>query len=136
LDKLGEAHSLFQEFLFGVLEGIGEIAIKLAESAIISGLLSLATGGLFGSFFKQLSPIHFANGGIINEPVAGIGQRSGRTYTFAENMPERVSPMTSFGGHSQPMVITVQGSFRASGRDLISSFREARVIDRKAGGNL
>jgi hypothetical protein len=34
----------------------------------------------------------FANGGVIPEPVVGLGVNTGRPYTFAENGPETVVP--------------------------------------------
>ena len=40
----------------------------------------------------------FANGGIITEPVVGVGQNSGQTYSIAENGPERVGPVGGGGG--------------------------------------
>jgi uncharacterized protein YukE len=135
VDKIIGATSLFQQFVGEVIGGIIRIAEQIAESAIIAGILSLF-GLPFGSIFSKLSPIAFAGGGVINEPVAGIGLQSRRGYSFAENMPERVSPLTSFGRSSEPMVIKIEGDFRASGRDMISSFKLARIIDRKSGGNL
>ena len=33
-----------------------------------------------------------ANGGVIQEPVNGIGLRTGATYSFAERGPETVIP--------------------------------------------
>ena len=36
----------------------------------------------------------YARGGIIPEPVAGYGLRSGQSYRFAENGPETVIPGT------------------------------------------
>jgi hypothetical protein len=38
-----------------------------------------------------------ASGGLIDEPIAGIG-RSGRRYLFGENGPERVTPGAGSGG--------------------------------------
>lgn len=39
----------------------------------------------------------YASGGIIPEPVAGIGLRSGSPYSFGENGPETVTPGTGRG---------------------------------------
>jgi hypothetical protein len=33
-----------------------------------------------------------ANGGVIGEPVAGVGMYSGRSYSFGERGPETVTP--------------------------------------------
>ena len=40
----------------------------------------------------------FANGGIITEPVIGVGQNTGQTYSIAENAPEQVGPVGGSGG--------------------------------------
>jgi len=42
----------------------------------------------------------YAYGGILNEPVVGTGMRTGRSYSFAENGPEKISPLT--GASSSP----------------------------------
>jgi hypothetical protein len=43
--------------------------------------------------------VAMAGGGVISEPVFGVGA-SGRTYSFAENGPERVLPTyATMGGH-------------------------------------
>jgi len=39
----------------------------------------------------------FAMGGIINEPIFGLGQRTGKAYSFGETGPETITPGTS--GH-------------------------------------
>lgn len=45
------------------------------------------------------------NGGIIAEPIFGVGA-SGRTYSFGEHyMPERVTPYAGGGGHSSTTVV-------------------------------
>ena len=46
----------------------------------------------------------FANGGIISEPVFGIG-RSGRSYLLGENGAERVSPLNS--SRSEGVVVNI-----------------------------
>ena len=47
------------------------------------------TGGIFG-----------AEGGILNEPVVGYGQSTGRKYTLGENGRESVTPLNKTGGQS------------------------------------
>lgn len=39
----------------------------------------------------------FASGGVINEPIWGVG-KSGRRYTFGENGPETITPGIGLGG--------------------------------------
>jgi TP901 family phage tail tape measure protein len=50
-----------------------------------------------------------ANGGVITEPIFGVGA-SGRTYSFGENyQPERVTPMWHGGGGGTTVSITFAG---------------------------
>jgi len=55
----------------------------------------------------------YAEGGVISEPVFGIGHRSGHAYMFGERGPELVSPLTGpnalgdVGGARHPIVVNV-----------------------------
>jgi hypothetical protein len=42
--------------------------------------------------FHLMSPFMFGKGGVITEPIAGIGLRSGAPYSFGEHGPETVLP--------------------------------------------
>jgi hypothetical protein len=50
----------------------------------------------------------YGRGGVISEPVIGIGQRSGRGYSFAENGPETVIPGTGTGGLARVEALLAQ----------------------------
>jgi hypothetical protein len=60
-----------------------------------------------GSFHESLMEAHrnhvhiaMAGGGVIREPVVGVGVSSGRSYSFGENGPETVTPGTPvISGH-------------------------------------
>jgi tape measure domain-containing protein len=56
--------------------------------------------------FGQFAPFKFARGGVIREPVAGIGLRSGAGYSFGENGPETVTPGT---GRPVVFVLNIDG---------------------------
>jgi tape measure domain-containing protein len=56
--------------------------------------------------FGQFAPFKFARGGVIREPVAGIGLRSGAGYSFGENGPETVTPGT---GRPVMFVLNIDG---------------------------
>lgn len=55
----------------------------------------------YGSNLNGLGQGHgYANGGVIMEPVAGVGLRSGAGYMFGEKGPETVTPgLGGPGGH-------------------------------------
>lgn len=136
IDKLGLATSVFQKFVADVISGILKIAEELASLAIVKGIFSLFGFGALGS----LLPLPFATGGTINEPVFGIG-KSGRAYTFGENGPERIQPVSRdysslYGGSGsmQPVVVRIEGNFRADGASLVSAIRRAIVFDKRGGG--
>lgn len=63
-----------------------------------TGWITGAGSGLNGSGFVQ----HFANGGMLNEPVIGYGMHSGDLYSLAEKQPERVVPGS--GANSTPSI--------------------------------
>ncbi|AGL13884.1 phage tail tape measure protein [Actinoplanes sp. N902-109] len=55
-----------------------------------------------------------ANGGLINEPIVGVGA-SGRTYSFGEYGPERVTPgMGTWQSQGGGAGMTVQNSYQIS----------------------
>lgn len=134
----GQATSLFQMFVQGVIQGLAQIAAQIAESALISLLLSFLGLGSFGSFFSSLTGGLFeshARGGVVNEPIAGVGA-SGKLYSFGEQGPERISPLTSYASQAASNHVHVTGESRIAGRDILISWKESRNIDRKSGGNL
>lgn len=132
-NAFGEANSLFEMFVEGVIQGIARIATELASAAIISGIFSLlgiGTGGIFGSIFSGLTG--FATGGTLYEPVMGVG-KSGTMYSFAENGPERYSPITSGGGGSQSM--RIYGETQIKNGHLVTAWKNGRTLDRMQGAN-
>jgi TP901 family phage tail tape measure protein len=82
-----------------------------------------------------------ANGGVINEPVFGVGA-SGATYSFAENGPERVLPTYATpsggggGGGVTNIYLTAElaagANIREAGRQIVEQV-EAYLV---AGGEL
>jgi hypothetical protein len=87
-----------------------------------------------GSFSRGLMEAHrnhihiaMANGGVIREPVMGVGA-SGNTYSFGENYkPERVVPMSGGGGGGNTTtihltaVLPAGGNPREAGRQIAES---------------
>jgi hypothetical protein len=77
-------------FLYGVsLDPMAQIYTMFAYSIARYGRggLARAWGGTQG----------YAAGGIVSEPVIGMGLRSGTAYSFAERGPELVSPLAGPG---------------------------------------
>jgi hypothetical protein len=131
------AKSVFQQFVTGVLTGLAQIGEKLAGEAVIAGVLSAITGGAGGGFvgiLNSLSGFRFADGGILTEPVMGVGMSSGRSYMMGEAGPERISPLTNFGSSGGNITVEVRGEMRQRGQDLIGALNHAIIYDRKLGG--
>jgi len=59
-------------------------------------------------------------GGVINEPIHGIGQNTGQRYLMGEAGPERITPMSGGGGqvvihnHVQGSILTEEQIYNAS----------------------
>ena len=95
----------FKEFSRSLIAEMTRIAISMqitlplmqAWGAFLSGG-GLGQAGLLGSFLRGTGKIlGFADGGIIDEPVAGIGLRTGNAYTIGERGPEAIVPLSGTG---------------------------------------
>ena len=79
-------------------------------------------GRNWGSFNESLMEAHrnhihiaMANGGLIAEPVVGVGLRSGSSYSFAERAPEWVVPTTGGSGAGPGRAVSVVNHFTIHG---------------------
>ena len=95
-----------------ILEGIRNSAQGYRGSGggggiFTAGLEGLRAAGSLESYSKSVTKHGYAfqHGGMINEPIWGIGS-SGRSYTFGEAGPEMVTPMGKGGGVG-PVTINV-----------------------------
>jgi hypothetical protein len=107
---------------------------SLTSLGLIRGLFNIGgVGGFFGGFLKAFG-VGLAGGGWITEPIAGIGMRSGRGYTLAENGPEYVSNMAQMSQRRQaPQQIVVRfegGNLTARGQDLHYALAKAAKVVR------
>ena len=115
---------LKSESLNDTLSLIGEQLLQMAIMGLFGGIGSIFSSNVsfLEGFFGALG-IHFAEGGVINEPVIGMGLRSGQSYTFAEKgIPEFVLPSNKFSlmQPAQPLKVDVNvtNEARIRGRDL------------------
>lgn len=102
-DNISRATSAVGE----LMRELAKLAAKKAIMALVNnlagggpGLLSSAAGGI-KKFFG------FANGGIISEPTAMVGMRSGNLGIMAERGPEAIVPLGGGGGGGGGMALTV-----------------------------
>jgi hypothetical protein len=89
------ATSIMNNYLAGS-KSSGGVSTRPGSSEITTSAGSYAGGG----YVRKHSA-----GGTVNEPVFGFGANSGMPYSFAENGPEYVGPLSGNGGGNmmQPM---------------------------------
>jgi len=120
---------------------LGNIMSQLLEMGLQMGMMIAlkALGKAIGI------PTEFlAEGGVINEPVVGVGLNTNKRYVLGEGgVPELVTPMNrlnlpqpgSFGGRQTVIIelapITVQGTSTIRGRDIQQSFSKTEIIQKK-----
>lgn len=92
---------------------IGYIKSRYGDVFHVPGIVALSQGGSY---------VGYANGGVINGPIAGVGLNTGTRYAFGENGKELVTPYASLASQSSPtinVVINVQpNDFNIDGRKL------------------
>lgn len=97
------------------------------------GLLGMFTGegiggGLIGSLLGFAQKIFgFSTGGLIQEPVAGIGLRSGSGYALGESGTEMVSPVGAGGTSGQNVVVNINALDSKSLVDLMDRNPQAVI---------
>mgnify|MGYP003637365818 CR=1 FL=1 len=119
---LGDDKGTYTE---GVLDFLG-FGKKSTAEQIVGGAgwgLDMLTGNKGhekkGAFGQGGGWFGMANGGIIREPIKGVG-KSGQKYMFGEQGSEAVIPMNKMGGGSGVTVnVTVNGSIY-SDRDMLN----------------
>jgi hypothetical protein len=106
------------------------------------GFLSKAAGwlgGAIGSLFGGGSTTSYQHGGMIPEPVLGVG-KSGRTYSFAETGPEWVVPERVREPEEPKIVnLTIVAADAKSFADMMRRNPEAIVgplVEELYGGNI
>lgn len=120
-DNISRATSAVGE----LMRELAKLAAKKAIMALVNnlagggpGLLSSAAGGI-KKFFG------FANGGIISEPTAMVGMRSGNLGIMAERGPEAIVPLGGGGGGGMALTVNVYGSVGVDdiGEQLVNHLR-------------
>ncbi len=73
----------------------------------------------------------YASGGIISEPIFGMGLRTGRGYSFGESGPEAVTPLAGSRGGG----LSISGPLVSIGSiEVRDSADEDRLVDKIAAG--
>lgn len=103
----GQLKGFFMELLrMAAKKAVMKIIDTLTGGTGVGGGLAGAGLGMLGKFGKMFG---FAKGGIIKEPTAMIGMRSGGLGIMAESGPEAIIPMgtTRSGGRMGDVFLTV-----------------------------
>jgi hypothetical protein len=118
-----------RETLLDIGASLGEMTLNMLFGA---GLRWLAVAA--GIPAPLLGMREYANGGVINEPVYGIG-KSGQSYLFGEAGSEVVIPANRFNyGASQTNVnVSVGGTLKASGNELHALIKRIDKLEKRYG---
>jgi hypothetical protein len=84
----------------------------------------------FGAIVKKEAPspdVALAQGGMINEPVVGIGTKSGSSYLMGEAGPEAVIPEDQLGGGATNVSVNIQAVDAKSITELMQQNPQAVV---------
>lgn len=125
----------FQNFFTNLIDEIYKVVIELMVIKPIMKSITEAFkgGGGGGGFFESLlggissvfggggaPAMAFAGGGVINEPVVGVGAYSGSRYMLGEGGPELVTPLgASAAGGGAQYNITIQAMDTQSASDFM-----------------
>jgi len=107
LKSAGDYWQAFADIVYNAIADLASQLVSLGLTQIITGSFgpmlgssigtSIASAGAgtpasaYGSAYAEApAQLKFAKGGMITEPVFGYGANSGKSYSFAENGPERV----------------------------------------------
>lgn len=121
-----------------VLKNIFGTLMSMSLSGVLQGLFAMLPGGsgFLSGFLGAFGIKANYSGGIINEPVMGVGLQSKRLWSFGEKGYEMVSPLNrtiTQGAASGPMNInlTLNGEFTQRGKDLYAVVNsEKKIIKR------
>lgn len=87
---------------------IKDILRVIAQIHIIQPMMQSLTGSLQGGsssgggMYSTLGKVFgFADGGVITEPIAGVGMKSGSRYTFGEEGAEAITPLNKGAGKAE-----------------------------------
>jgi len=99
-----------------ILAKFGDFLRKSFATSPSSGAAGLT--GILGPIFSGVKSIMgFAKGGIINEPIAGVGVGSGQGYSFGEKGPEVITPLDKFIKNIKPVTVNVENKQESFRRD-------------------
>ena len=113
----------FGQSLSGFRGANGKVYKSIREALDNNPANSFATDIDTGQKYRYIEPQSdrgaiesFAKGGILTEPVMGVGQRSGKQYLLGERGPEAVVPLDGSCNMGGPINVTfnVNGVFNSS----------------------
>lgn len=111
---------------------LGWLQHLLSQVSSLTGGLHIHLGAMATATGNRVT--HMANGGVIGEPVFGIGLRSGNPYAFGENGPETVIPGRR--GTGTTLIINVAVPATVNPRAAGQQIAELILPYTRAGGRL
>jgi len=106
------------DLIKSLISGIGSVLNSLTNS--LSSMGSGGGGGLggIGSWLGGLfggGGVGFAKGGILNEPVFGVGLNTGTNYSFGEDEPELFIPKSKLDSSKQSRNVPISYNVHMGG---------------------
>jgi hypothetical protein len=117
-------------------ENLGETLKNIGSSFLESGLAMLFSIGMKAGLTAMGVPAYlFANGGVIAEPVVGMGLNSRKSYMFGEAGNEIVIPASRYqsggGAPAQNINIQVGGTLTANGTELHAVLKRIDKLEKR-----
>lgn len=117
-------------------ENLGETLKNVGSSFLESGLAMLFSIGMKAGLTSMGVPAYlFANGGVIAEPVIGMGLNSKQSYLFGEAGNEIVIPASRYqsggGAPAQNINIQVGGTLTANGTELHAVLKRIDKLEKR-----
>lgn len=123
-----KANEVFKD----LTRNIGMMIIQMGIRGLVSGLFGMLIpggGGFLGGFKKSLG---FAEGGVITEPVVGMGLKSKRSYTIGERGAELITPLNKLNSLRtvpQTVDIRVSGELTGNGSSLHALIKRMNKLE-------
>ena len=113
---------------------IGAINTMMSPLRLLTKALTFGKVNLSIPTIKTATP--HANGGMVTEPTAMIGLKTGKRGTMAENGPEAIVPSGRGGGGGQQVVFNIHGTLidRNSLRDFAQQITPLLQQNNRRGG--
>lgn len=96
---------------------IASVNKKMAAPTLPTNVFTPINIPYVSDFSQNFGTQMFSQGGWINEPVRGVGMKTGMPYSFAERGPEKITPATvqnTGNGNSEQLLLALLAEMRTA----------------------